>query len=153
MVNERGRHSRAGFTLIEMIIALAVLSLIMGLGLFYGMENFRGETFRSEVDTMVGVLQKARSRAMANIKQSQWGVHYAGSPDYTYTIFRGSDYAHATEKEVVEGGRAASISPSPLSDVVFTQLSGTTTGTFSAILHEGGRTNNIQVNYEGTIIW
>jgi len=142
-----------GFTLIEMIIALSVLVIIMGLGLFYGMENFRGETFRSEVDTMVGVLQKARSRAMANIKQSQWGVHYAGSPGYTYTIFRGTDYVHALEKEVVEGGRAASITPSPLLDVVFTQLSGTTTGTFSATIQEGGRTSNIQVNYEGTIIW
>src|SRR3989338_22512 len=142
-----------GFTLIEIIVTTAIFSVIIGLGLFMSMETFRGVTFRSERDTMVGVLQKARSRAMANIKQSPWGVHYAGSPDYTYTIFRGSDYAHATEKEVVEGGRTASISPSPLSDVVFTQLSGTTTGTFSATLQEGGRTSNIQVNYEGTIIW
>ena len=142
-----------GFTLIEMIIALAVLAIIMGLGLFYGMENFRGETFRSEVDTMVGVLQKARSRSMANIKQSPWGVHYEGSPDYTYTIFRGSTYALAAEKEVVEGGRTAGISPSSLPDVVFTQLSGTTTGTFSATIIEGGRTGNVKVNYEGTITW
>ena len=122
------------------------------------MENFRGVSFRSERDTMVGVLQKARSRAMANIGQSSWGVHYEGSPQYTYTIFRGAAYsAGASTNEVLHGNKGAIVLsdpvPGPLADILFTQLSGTTTGNASAKITENSRSTIVSVHYEGTIIW
>src|SRR3954466_3570125 len=98
---------KKGFTLIEILVVTAIFAVIISLGLLMSMETFRGTTFRSERDTMVGVLQKARSRAMANIKQSQWGVHYQMS-DHTYTIFKGSTYIPgASANEFVQGNRNA----------------------------------------------
>lgn len=144
-----------GFTLIEIIVVVAILGIIAALGLLMSFESFRGASFRSERDTMVSALQKARSDAMANIKQSPWGVHYDASA-HTYTIFRGTSYASgASDNAVIDGNPGATVSPSPLPDVVFTQLSGTTSGAFSATIAENGHTTNppVSVNYEGTIDW
>ena len=144
------QHS-TGFTLVEILVAVAIFGVIISLGLLMSMETLRGTTFRSERDTMVAVLQKARSRAMANINQSPWGVHYQMS-DHTYTIFRGSAFAAgAPTNEVVQGNKDASTTPS-LYNVVFTQLSGTT-NPLSVIVEENSRNTTLSVNYEGTIIW
>lgn len=145
------RHK--GFSLIEILVSTAIFSVILALGLLMSFEAFRGASFRSERDTALAVLQKARSRSMANIDESVWGVHYAASPDYTYTIFKGSSYsAGAAGNEVVDGNSDATVTGWPAGDIVFTQLSGTTTPA-SVTIAENSRTVTVTVNYEGTILW
>ena len=142
-----------GFSLIEVIVVIALFAVIVSLGLLMSFESYRGATFRSERDTMVSALQKARSRAMANIDQAAWGVRYDGSPAYTYTIYKKVGSV-STDVDTIAGSKAAAISPAPFS-VTFSQLSGTTTGTFSATIVENGRTTSppVSVNYEGAINW
>ena len=147
-------HShQQGFSLIEVIVVIALFAVIASLGLLMSFESYRGATFRSERDTMVGVLQKARSRAMANIDQAAWGVRYDGTPNFTYTIYKRVGLA-TQDVDSIAGNQGASVSPAPFS-VTFSQLSGTTTGTFSATIVENGHTTAppVSVNYEGTIIW
>jgi prepilin-type N-terminal cleavage/methylation domain-containing protein len=150
------KTSQRAFTLIEILVVTAIFAVIIALGLLMSMETFRGTTFRSERDTMIGVLTKARSRSMANIKQSPWGVHYAGSPNFTYTIFKGSTYvAGAATNEDLPGNKDSTVTGWPVGDIVFSQLSGTTTAVVTPpiAIAENSRTANVTVNYEGTITW
>jgi general secretion pathway protein H len=56
---------RAGFTLIEMIVVLAVMGLMLGLVLGRGPMRSRTLTTRSVVAALAGGLREARARAIA----------------------------------------------------------------------------------------
>ena len=56
-----------GFTLMEVLVVIALLGVIFSLSVFISLDTYRGSSFRNERDTLVGVLQEARSEAMNNI--------------------------------------------------------------------------------------
>ncbi len=140
-----------GFTLIEILVVIAILAMLIGLGLFMSMDSYRAYLSRSERDTVVSLLERARSRAMANSFQTTWGLCYIAP---NYIIFRGSTCATgAATNEATPGNPAASISGlSDTSPVVFSQLAGTTTGAVVTIV-EQSKVSTITINHEGTIIW
>jgi Tfp pilus assembly protein FimT len=142
-----------GFTLIEIVVSIGILMMLFGLGLFMTMDAFRGYTFRSERDTIVSLLEKARSRSMANIAQTSWGVCYI-APDYV--IFRGTTCTAgvATNENLSANAAVAAASnfSSTFPVIVFGQLSGTTTAANITVV-EDARTSTISLNHEGTIIW
>jgi len=57
---------RRGFTLIEALIALSIIGMIAGLGLFAGMDAYRTSLIGSEADVIATALIRARSNAMAD---------------------------------------------------------------------------------------
>ena len=141
-----------GFTLIEIVVVIAIFSMIAVLGLFMTLDTFRGTQYRSERDTVVAVLEKARSRAMANINQTAWGVYY-DSTSHSYIIFRGTTYdSGASTNEAVPGNAAVTITGLSSSGVVFSQLTGNTTATTVTVTQDA-RTSSITINNEGTILW
>ena len=58
-----GRKTVRGFTLMEIIVVVALFSILTTLGLFMSMETLRGTLSRSEGSVIVSLLQKARVRA------------------------------------------------------------------------------------------
>src|SRR5690242_12740236 len=78
-----------GFTLIEMLVAMAVLAVVIKLGLFLSLDFYKGTSYRSEKDVIISVLQKARSQSMNNIDQVQHGVHF--TDPLKYIIFQCED--------------------------------------------------------------
>ena len=168
---DKGRTSRSGqvpstrcegFTLIEILVTLAVVTALIALGLFISMDVYRGFLHRSERDTVVSLLQRARSHAMANIGQSPWG--FCKDAGGSYVVFRGASYA----PDEVETSVAASGAPAitgmpqcgsppgpPPNEIVFTQLSGTTTSGIPDITIKQGAApaDTITINDQGTIIW
>ncbi len=148
--NTSSRNNK-GFTLIEILIAVAIMTGVMALGLFLGLDALRGSYSRSERDTVVSLLTEARSRSMANIDESTWGVCVSGA---NYVVFKGSvcDAVAATSELTPIGSGATITGLASASPVVFTALSGTTTAA-AVVVSEPTRTENISINYEGTIIW
>lgn len=120
------RFFSRGFTLVEIVVVMAIFTLLIGLGLFMSMDSYRGFSFRSERDVVVSLLEKARSRAMANIYQTPWGVCTIGSD---YVIFRGTTCTPggATNESLAKKSPAVGVSGFS-SGIWFSQLSGTTTG-------------------------
>lgn len=155
-----------GFTLIEIIVTLAIFTAIFGLGLFMTMDTYRGFNFRSEPSTAVSVLQKARSRAINNYYQTPHGVCYDGT-SHSYIIFRGANYtAGAGTNEAVEGGSGATVSGFPPCTpvgspwIVFEQLTGKltprltpATAQLGITISQDTRTTTIHINNEGRINW
>lgn len=137
-----------GFTFIEIIVVVAIISLLATFSLFMSMETFRGTLRRSEGQMVTTLLQKARSRALSNLSQSSWGVCYIAP---NYVLFRGTacTAGHA-ENETVP---ANPVTPATfLSPVVFSALSATSTGGIITVV-EGTRVSTTTVNAAGRIDW
>ena len=136
-----------GFSLIEIIVVIGVVALVIGFGVVTDLGAFRQDTFLTEEAKIVSILQKARSRAMANLYDTNHGVCYI-APDYV--IFQGSSCAagDSIPANIAIASHASTIFPT----IVFTRLSGATTG---ATIHitDGTKSDDIIINNEGTINW
>jgi prepilin-type N-terminal cleavage/methylation domain-containing protein len=141
-------HASRGFTLIEVVIVIALVSVIATFGLLLSMDAYRGFSFRSERDIVVSLLTRARSAAMANMYNTPWGVCISGG---TYVVFRGTTCAvgGTSEQTPISAGVSVSGLTTP---VVFYQVGGTTTPTTITIT-QNAKSSNITINYEGAIIW
>jgi prepilin-type N-terminal cleavage/methylation domain-containing protein len=140
---------KKGFTLIEILVVMAIFSVLFLLALFAGLDSYRSALSRSETGTIVSMLNKARSRSMANIDQNTWGVCDANA---TYILFEGSACTQglAGNEEITASG-AATVTGFA-TPVVFAELSGTTTPQTITVV-QNGRTSVITINNEGAIIW
>jgi len=145
-----------GFTLIEIMVSIAILSLMVALGLFMSFEAYRGATRRSERETIVSMLERARSRAMANIEESSWSVCYV-DPDYV--IAKGATCDDLNARDRVEANPAV-VADSQFNDplkfptVIFAQLTGNVVVAPQTItVVQNGKSEEIRINYEGRINW
>ncbi len=148
-------NTKRGMTLIEIVVELGVLILIISLGLSMSLGSFKTNTIKVEQASVISALEKARSRAMNNMFQSPFGFCYI-SPNYI--IFQDgpgtrcvsgipSNILISTNENIASN--PGSTFPS---SIIFSQLSGTTTAT-SIHLTDGIESVDININYEGTIIW
>ena len=167
--------SEKGFTLIEVLIAMAILVIILSLGLFISFDFYKSYAFRSEKNIVVSVLQKARSESLNNINQTRHGVHFEASPSLKYILFecpaaspQCTYYNTGSSTDIIiDSSYGASIAnPLPLPfDVIFGQLSGDCIPSSGATpfacdslnqpitISYGARSYNITVNSEGRIDW
>ena|SRR5260221_110150 len=147
------RQSRnSGFTIIEIIITIAILIIILSFGLFISFDFYKNYSFRSERNIIISVLQKARDQSLNNIDQTSHGVHFEANPNLKYTIFEGSSYDQDNQNNlVVNASYGISITSLILPfDVIFDQLSGVSSDEIITI-YDGFKSYNITVNSEGKI--
>jgi len=144
------REDNFGFTLIEILIVVGILSILVGLGLFIGNDFYRGYNLRLERSVMVSALQKARNQSMSNIGQSNHGVYLTNDG---FTIFQGPSYAgRSTSSDQIILSNL-SVTHSGLNEIVFSQLSGQSNASGTITLNNGISSTTINVNYEGAISW
>lgn len=142
---------QSGFTLIEVIISIGILSIIVVLGLFISMDFFRSYAFRYEQDLVVSALQKARSRAMANVNQSVHGFCWDTND---YVIFEGSNSTCPASGDKIPRSKEISISSDIANNIIiFDQLKGSSGTTGSITVSGQGKTATITINSLGAIIY
>jgi prepilin-type N-terminal cleavage/methylation domain-containing protein len=147
----------SGFTLIEVLVVLGILTILSTLGYLVTIDFYKSYAFNSERDTLVSILQKARTQSLSNINQSPHGVYMDG---LNYLIFQGSSYVSRVPSfdrsiPVFPGISIvpqAPLPPLPL-QVVFTQLSGDPDTAGNIVLTDGKRTATIFLNSGGQINW
>jgi len=162
-----------GFSLIEIIVVLGILALIASIGLFVSMDFWRGSSSHSEQDSVVSLLENARSQSLNNIDQVRHGVHFDASPlrytEFECTSSTCTDYSGAdTSKDLVINSSSNNVSvtaPVLPFDIIFDQLNGaciTTTSPTPFIcdpatqqikINDGVKDYIITVNSEGQIDW
>lgn len=141
--------TNSGFSMIEVLISIAIASIIFLAGYFTNIESFSRELLISEHLTLVSVLQKARNSAMNNIYASVHGVHVE---DDAYVIFRVTPY-DVNEPTNEEIPRNEKVTISGLDEVIFSQLSGEPDRAGEFNLSDGIRTKKINIIRGGLIDW
>ena len=156
-----------GFTLLEVVIVMGILAIIFSMGIAVSFDFYRNYSFRSEKDTIISLLQKARSQSMNNINQVRHGVRFQNP--LQYIVFECEpheppciDYAHANTSRnmAISPSYGTTISNTPF-DVVFDQLSGCLRSTTTACsadpvtitVSDGPKSYAITINSEGQIDW
>lgn len=158
-----------GFTLIEILVVLALFVFIAGFALFVSMDSYRGFSFRSERDTIISVLQKARNQAISNIclgacstnDGKKHGVRFDPA-NKQYIIFQTTtDYTTGHDVSVdqaismnntVSFTTSPPLPPPPLPfDIIFNQLDGTSAGRSFTVSDGSHPPSQISINSEGQI--
>jgi len=71
-MNTKSKNN-SGFTLIEVLITMGMLTLMAGIVGTLSMSDYFAYDFRAERNLAVSLLQKARAQAIANVNQSEFG--------------------------------------------------------------------------------
>jgi len=134
---------------VEVIVVIGILSVLASFGCLTTVDFYRSYAFNAERDTIVAILQKARSQSLANLNNSAYGVHFGSGQ---YVIFQGSVYnsGSAFNQNIPAG---FGITASGLTDIVFAQLSGDAGSGGNLTLSDGKRLAEIYINSEGCIDW
>ena len=148
-----------GFTLVEILIVIAIVTIILGLSLFLSMDFYKSYSFHSEKNVIVSILQKARSESMNNINQTPHGVYFDNTSGLKYILFEGSSYDSASTSNIeIDSSFGISLdSPTLPFSIVFDQLSGDCSSCGSSgidiVSSQGSSAFDININSEGRITW
>lgn len=153
--------SNRGFTLIEFLVVIGIITLVAGFALLVDINSYRGDAFRAEISTLGSALQTARAQALNNINQSKHGVAIHPDGYDGYVLFEGNSYEERDRTRDVRINALYGVTITPSSEVVFDQLSGnalTSTGSYydgDITLTDSSRSREatIAINHEGQISW
>jgi len=86
-----------GFTLIEILVTLAMTAVAITAGLLILGGYNTGKNLKSEGDQLTAALQNARQNSIAQQNGARWGVHFSNTTStQSYSLFRGLSYASGT---------------------------------------------------------
>ncbi|MDP3725040.1 MAG: hypothetical protein Q8R20_01055 [Nanoarchaeota archaeon] len=143
--------SGAGFTIIEIVLAMGILALIFGVGAPLLADAYRDIALRTEHKRFVNLLRRAERYAFSNHAASSYGLRIL---DDSFVFFRGSSYAdrNAAFDEIY--ARSDTILFSGPSEIVFFAPTGLPSGAASWDLFQGDtEIASVVLNEYGRITW
>ncbi|MEK7067868.1 MAG: prepilin-type N-terminal cleavage/methylation domain-containing protein [Patescibacteria group bacterium] len=140
---------RKGFTLIELILVVALISIITAMSAVFYSRFLTQNAVLNTVDQLAGQLHKAQIYAMAGKQNSNWGVNYGSQ---IITLYSGNSYDTRTaafdEKFTVN----SNISVSGLTDLNYARVTGLPIPTETTMTISGNNnTKTITVNSYGVV--
>ncbi|MFA6397613.1 MAG: prepilin-type N-terminal cleavage/methylation domain-containing protein [Candidatus Paceibacterota bacterium] len=139
-----------GFTLIEIVITLAILGLLAAVSLPFTIDFYRRYFVTFETRTLVSILRRAENLAMSNNFENKFGVSI--QPEHI-VIFKGIDFNNRDLIYDETYERNESININGLNEIVFSPVSGKPIQSGSFTLSEGQASRTIDVNSEGALNW
>ena len=146
-----GRTGSTGFTLIEMMLSIALIAIIAGLSA----PVYQSFQTRNDLDivavTIAHSLRRAQLLAQASDGDSSWGVAVQASG---ISLFKGISYVarDASYDEIFD--LPGSLTPSGVSEIVFAKFTGLpqTTGTVT-ITSNTNEIRSITINQKGMVAY
>jgi len=143
-------YTPKGFTLIEILISVAITTLLLGLALFASFDFYDSYIFESEINNVISLLEKTRAEAMNNIAGAPTGLHF-GTEEYI--LFRGESFISGDAlNENFPKNPNINIAI-PESDIIFSQLSGDIKNQTLITVTYKKYQRFITLNNEGGINW
>ncbi len=143
--------------MLEVLVVMGIFVLVSGFALLFSMDSFRGSTFQGDRDLLVSLLQRARAQSVSNMCTAvgctdgkSHGVAVVGD---TYVLFEGGSYATRTTAADSVFSSSQTVTRSGDTEVVFSQLAGTTTAQKVFTLNYGSLVSAITVEPNGRIWW
>lgn len=89
MISIRENTKKSGFSILELLISLAIM-IVLAVIVFSTFINFRkNESLVMDSETIVSVLRQARNQTLTSKNSSSYGVHITASK---ITLFTGTSY-------------------------------------------------------------
>jgi type II secretory pathway pseudopilin PulG len=148
-MRRQGTKYFSGFTLVEMVLSVAIFTLILGMTL----PMLRTFTVRNDLDvatnSVVQSMRRAQTLSYVADGDTSWGIHVTVG---SILIYKGVSYAARDQTYDEVTTMPTSITISGLSDVTFTKATGmpqsTGTLTLTSALNEN---RNITINQKGMV--
>ncbi len=146
-----------GFSLIEIIVVVAILLLLLSLGLITNMDSYKKYMFRSENQNLISSIAKARSESLTNKGELPHGICF-DSAQKRFVLFQGASYQTSVNPIFIDTNPLTKITSIPNifsclnGGIVFSQLSGTTTQVEIGVA-QNGSVSTTTISHEGTIHW
>lgn len=138
-----------GFSLIELILVVAILTILAGVSV----PAYSGLQVRNDLEVSTNIvlqsLRRAQVLSQAVDGDSNWGVSLQVSD---VTLFKGASYILRDTSYDEVYALSGNVTPSSLTEVVFSKLLGnpTTTGTV-VLTSSNGQIQNISVGSKGQL--
>ena len=139
-----------GYTLVEVLIVLAILTVIFGFAIEAGSNFYGGQSLSAERDSLTNLLKTARNQAMNNIDESSHGVYIVADK---YILFEGNSYAARKQDFDSVFTRSKAVDISGLTEVVFNAPQGDSDSSGTITISNGNGAAVIRINNEGRIDW
>lgn len=148
---------RKGFTLIEVLIVVAIIGVLSMIGANAFKKTSESENLNQQSAVALGMVEEARNNALASLNDSEYGIRFAST---SVTLFRGKVYSVSSSNKIytyTNGVYSAPISIVGGNDIYFNRISGepsatgtitfktSTNGALSKIMTISG-TGIIQIN-------
>ncbi len=144
-MNRKPNSPKHGFTLVELLIVVALVAIIAVIGYMNLSGTRRGADVKNAARDMTALLREAQSRSSAQVQGAAWGVHFENSTATApfYSIFYGA-YSAGTRTGYyrLPGGVqyvSATLGAGSSTEIVFYQITGLPSSTLSLnLLGVGG---------------
>jgi prepilin-type N-terminal cleavage/methylation domain-containing protein len=147
-------YKKGGFTILETIISIIIVSLISTIALWYFKNAESDEALSKDKQGLITLLEEARSLSISSKQAGMYGVRLQAD---RATLFKGPSYATSSDNKVHEFNSKVSVSNYSLagggSDIIFSRLNGSTvyTGTITLSLKNSLSSSTITVRDTGVI--
>ena len=155
--NKHNLEKKRGFSLIELMIVVAVLVVISSIGVGSYINYNKSVEMNSFAQTMTFDLKQAQSNSMAGVDGLKWGIHFvSGASDYYEVFSTPTDYSDGSKVIISTNYLPKSIyfsnpTEGNTKDIIFNKISGGITNSSSVIIFSQEVTKTIDVSDIGKI--
>ena len=142
---------RAGFTLLEIILILAVGATLMVFALNVFQDYQANSHLELTTEEMKSVLEEAQRYARNGKNAQKHGMHIETAAG-TFTLFQGEDYAtRDMSYDSIHTWRPGIVTYTGPADIIFSKLKATTTPVTLTLTNTTGKQRIININGAGAI--
>lgn len=141
---------RQGFTLLELLLAVAMVTVLAGIGAPVAIRAQTRNDLDAAVTVWVSTLRRSEVRAAAVDGDSQWGGHIQNG---SITLFKGVSYAARDTNFDEVFTLPITISIGGTNEVVMSKLSGYPAAVGTTTLSAGADSAAVTINSRGMVQW
>ena len=153
------RPKAAGFTIVELVVVLGILSLLFAVGLPAARNFQEDRNYDLAGQSLLQALRRAQIRSLASEDGANIGVHLISGTGTTFTIFEGSSFAGRVAGKDESSDLPPSVGLSfnfsggvSTADVIFSRIRGKPIATGTVFLYsDGAPLQGITIGREGRI--